>query len=379
MNKIIIENLDQVEFAKELKEKVKKELENSQNNILEFEITNALGKNFEILGYYMIQKKIEKVYLNLRNDLDIIVKKKLFYHFKKFFIYYSKNFIIEFKDLIDDEIILILGMKNYLHYKIKLNQKPMWNENFMKREKREIEKHKKLKNYETFNDCLELFEKFPFSKFNFPTEKEKTRFVFYFYMYSEEQKKILFDFLEKHNLTKLKEYNLLKNLIQNNKINEEIYYYAFGFSYQNDELIRFTLYTKFDVNLLENNQLNDFIFKKHNFKLDFKFQNIWYYGVDFFFEKECEFKFYDEPYFFNEKISKNEINQILKNKKCVKVSKFDSFGKLLTNKYEFEIQKEFDKNEQEILSKFNLYNSKNQILAIYLKEGKIIHKVFYNL
>jgi len=372
---IMLKKIHKVEFAKELK-KIFSTNKNSNINKkhITIQATNALCKNFDIFGYFIIKKKITHLNIHI-DEIDIILKRKFIHHIKEFFIYYSKYFIINFPNLPHDELLKMIGTKNYLHYCTKLNKTPQWKKEYLVQQKLKIQHNKQLKKYNTFSDCCDLLNRFPFSKFNFPTEQNKDRFVFYFYMYDEKQKNILLDFLKKHKLDKHKK---LLELIIENKINEEIFYYAFGFSYQNNKLIRFTLYTKFDIKLLKDRNIETFMTNKHQLTINPDYKNIWYYAVDFFSNKQEEFKIYDEPYIFNEILKNKELNTIFNKKRCVKVDKYKS-KQIYTTKYEFEIQKHFNKLEQEKLKKYNLYNSKNQILAIYIKKNEIIHKVFYNL
>lgn len=363
---IKLESINRDKFVKELK----------KTNINENSITllnESLMQNFEIYVEFLKIKKIKKISLKQTRINDLLILKKFKKNIKKYFLYYIKNFKIIFEDFIDEEILMLIGERNYLNYCSLNNLKPKWNENFLKKEKNKIKQNSHLLKYETFKILIEAQKKIPFSKFNFPNEKGADRFVFYFHMYSEKQKEKILKLI---NNLKIKN-NELKKLIEENKINKEIFYYALGFKYKNNKIERITLYTKFSGDILRENKVKEFIKKKHEIEINIQLKNVWYYAIDFFEDKN-EIKIYDEPYLFNEKINNEEIDKILNNKHCIKVLKFIDKKNYL-KKYEFNLKLTFNDDEKNTLKKYNLYKINKNTLAIYVKNGEILKSVIYEI
>jgi hypothetical protein len=268
-----------------------------------------------------------------------------------------------------------LGERNYLNYCAKNKIKPQWNENLLKREELKIKQNKNLFKYPIFKELVELQKETPFSAFNIPKEKDVDRFVFYFNMYSEEEKEKILNFLERNNIKIPK----LIDLISTNKINIEIYYYMFGFSFKDNKLIRFTLYTRFNGLLLINKDLmRKFLLEKHNLEVKEELKNNWYYAIDFYSDGHEEIKIYDEPHLFKEKLNNLEINRVLQNKHCVKVFKYKD-GEVKSIKYEFDLKKVFSMPEKKVLKKNRLFKANKNCLAIYLENGEIVKSVVYEL
>lgn len=373
MNNIQLNSIKEIDFAKELKQKF---LETKITKQLNITLNNASCQNFDILIYYAKKKQIKNIIFEKdKNTIDILCQKKFTKLIKKYYLVYSKDIKITFENFSHKEILNMLGERNYLNY-CNINQiKPIWDPIPFQKELQKIKEHKELLKYQTFKILVNKQKFIPFSMFNFPKENKTDRFVFYFNIESEQRQKEILNLIKALNIQK---YTKIIELIKTNKINDEIYYYALGFSYQKNKLIRLTLYTKFDTKLLINEKLTkQFLKEKHNLELEEPFKNLWYYAIDFY-EKHEEIKLYDEPYYFNIELKDETLNSILKNKICVRVLKYKNNQKY-NEKFEFEFDKCFNKNEKETLQKYKLYDKKSKILAIYVQEGKIIKKVLYNL
>nr|MDA3855896.1 hypothetical protein [Candidatus Woesearchaeota archaeon] len=172
-------------------------------------------------------------------------------------------------------------------------------------------------------------------------------------------------------------YYEIKNLISKNKINEETYYYAIGLSYKNDKIERISLYSKFANALIIKGEIKKFIQERHDIQIKEEFENVWYYAIDYYENKE-EIKVYEEPFIFKEKMNDEILNKVFHNKECVKVSKYRDNHKI-DEKFEFEYDRILTNEEKDILRQNKLFDKQYKILAFYIRDGEIFKKTMYNL
>lgn len=344
---------------------------NFKDNLMIKLNTNSI-ENFETLIKYLIIKKIKKINFSDYKQLKNSELKNFKENIRKYYLTYIKHINIIFKENSNLEIKHLLKERNYLNY-CNINKLiPNFNEE-KKQEIKKLENFKKLKKYQNFKILSNELNKIPFSNFNFTNEKNLERFIFYLHIYSEKSQKYLINLIQKLDI--LNKNEIIKN-IKNNKINQEVFYYGLGFSYENNKLKRFTLYCSLANKKIKNN-FKKYILYKHNLKLKIKIKNPPYYAIDYFENNKINFKIYDEPYNFNENLDNKKLEKIFNNKKCSKVSKFEN-NKIIAIKYEFNFKNnEFNKNEKNYLEKNNLYNKNTKILAIYIKDKKITKKVLY--
>jgi len=371
---IEINIFDKVEFAKELKNQIKNKYNNDDNNsTILFKLTNSLAQNIEIVYYYLIKLKIKKVILKKENNLDILINHKFKSYIKSNFLINSFLIKTKFDNFSNQELLDILNITNYLDYCRQEDIKAIWDKKLLKKELNRIEKYPELKKYEKYNYLASILTEIPFSKFNIPTQKNQDRFVFYFMVYSKYSQ----DQIIKH----LKELNITEqviNIIYDNNIGTEIIQYAIGFSYENNQEIRITLYCQFREIMMSNiNSIKKYLIGKHNLDVKDEYNNISYYAIDFYKNKK-EIKIYDQNHIFKVELKDIEINNILKNKECTKVNKYLN-NKITDTKYEFSIDDIFNSKEQRILEDKNLLTQNSKILALYIKDRRITKHTNYDL
>lgn len=377
MDCVKVVGINDIEFVRELK-KVK------ISESMKFVINDSLMLNMNILFHYLKMKNNKHIIFRKNDEeLDLIALRKFATYIQKYYLHLSNNFLITFENFIDGELYIILGERNYLNYCYHNKIEPMWNENFLKKEKLKIERFKHLYKYKTFEYLVKKQEEIPYTKFNFPYDGKIDRFVFYLNCYSKELQNKGVEIM--NNLEKIENYNprfekayiKIKELISTNKINDETYFYAIGLSYQNDKLDRITLYTWFANSILIKGGIKEFIKRKHKTDITEEIKNPWYYAIDFYEDKE-DVKIYDEPHIFKEKINDEILNKVLYNKEIVRVLKYRNNTKI-DEKYEFEFNKIFTDEEKLILKKKKLFDKQYKVLAIYIQNGEIIKHTMYNI
>ena len=377
MNPILINETEKIKFTKELKNNVNKILSsNNNNNIsnLSFILTNVLTQNIEIVYYYLTKLKIKQITIisTPDNTIDIINKHRLKKYFENFFITNSQHIITTFKNFTQEEIFNFLDILNYIEYCKTQKLEPKWNQKLLNEEITRVNQYKNLKKYDKFNYLYSIMPQIPFSKFNIPTEKED-RFVFYFMIYSKKIKKEIL----KH-LKILKVNTKILNIITNNNLNKEIVQYAIGYNYKNNIQTRETLYIQFNNSILiYQNFIKKYIETKHNITLTNNYNQISYYAIDFYNDRE-EIKIYDEQHIFKANLTNKKIENILKNKKCTKVDKYLN-NKHNETKYEFSINKHFRQSDLNILKQQNIIKQNSKIFSLYIKNGQITKNVNYDL
>ena len=369
MNKIVLNNLKQEEFAREIK---KLRIDDEMH----FVINDSVANNIEILMYYLKYKKVKKVIFDKESEnIDFLCYRNFVIYFQRYYLFTSNFIEIVFEGYLHEELKLLLDERFYLNYCKHQGIEPKWNENYLKKEKRKVEKNKHLLKYDIFKRLVEVQENMPYSYFNIPEQDNYDRFVFYFHMYSNERRNKILELVEDLGIDK---YEKLVELIETNKINDEIFYYAIGFVYKDEKLIRVSLYTKFAGNIIHRDGIEEFLKRKHDLELEEEHRNLWYYAVDFYDNGIEEIKIYDEPYIFVKEINDKKINNLLHKRPCVKVSKY-RYSKKIDEKYEFEFKKAFRENELERLRDLGLYRDNKKIVAIYLDNDEIRERVFYEL
>ncbi len=362
---ITLDSIDRDKFVDEIKKiDIKDEII--------FELNDGFAMNFEIVLHYIDLKKVKKITINKVREVDMICYRKYLSILQQFYYYYSKKFEIIFDNLNNEELIATLAEKNYFLYCKNNNLEANWLKPQLARELNKIEKYKKLKKYREFEIISKKIGEFPFSSFNFPTENGVDRLVFYIYDYDEQSREKIIELLKQIGVDKKEVYDL----INSNKFFDIYEYYGIGFNYKAGELLRFTFYTKFSSLIKNNFGVEKFLEQKHNIKVPL-LKNALYYGIDYY-KDYCEIKVYEGSILFREELDDKELENVLRNKKTEKVLKYRDENKV-NEKFEFNLFETFNKDEIEVLKKNDLYKQDNKIVAIYIKDKKVVKKVFYEI
>jgi len=89
-------------------------------------------------------------------------------------------------------------------------------------------------------------------------------------------------------------------------------------------------------------------------------------------------KIYEESHLFTNVLEDVELGNILRGKVSTHVFKFKE-NKLIDEKFEFNLARNFREDEKEVLIKKGLITKEHKVFAIYLKDGKIVKSALYEL
>lgn len=338
------------------------------------EFNDIILKNIEVFFEVLEKSKINKIVFitNKNYEFDIVcfsIAKKFF---EQNFAKLSAKYSFVFEGLTDEFVInKLIGQRNYFIYCNMKNVTTKWNSWLLSKEKELVLKYSSMEKYEEFKFLKSEFEKNPFSSFNFPQEKDITRFVYYFYVYDKYSQNTLIDYMKK---TGFKEKYI--EIVKRTKFNVPVMGFGLGFSYKEEKVIRRTLYISF-YNPFDTDSSKEY-FKSLNIDLNkFKFNNIWYGGLDDYGDFE-EIKVYEEGNLFVNTLEDLELANILRGKVSTHVLKFKE-NSLVDEKFEFNLKRNFKENEIDVLIKKGLITKEHKILAIYLKNGKIVKSALYEL
>lgn len=362
---------DTFEFKKELKN-----IDFNQNKNIE--LNEQLSKHIEIFFNFLIRNNIVNINLFKSSNIDILCQRIVKNYFYSNFIKVHHKINFKFSNFEESELLEFIDYPLYFYYCSKNNIEVIHNKTFYAYEMKKVAKNYRLcilyRN--ELKVMLKYLKKYPYTSFNFPLERNKDRFVLYFYVYSEERKIALIELLKQLNINMKEVYDYIEKI----KIYDTIAGYGLGFSYVNKRLIRFTLYTAF-VEPLEVKKNIDFINQLHNLNLDYSSEEIWNYGIDFYFKDNGivdyeEIKVYFSNHRFIKKLKSRELDAILRNKSSIKVLKFRN-NIQINEKYEFLLEF-FSKKERRVLRKYKLYKDTYTTVSIYLdKDGNITNVVKY--
>lgn len=366
------------EFALELeslRDKEIKSLSDKEQESLRIEFNDVVLKNIEVFFEVLSKSNVSKIIFVTVNgyEFDMIcfsIAKKFFeLNFAKL----SAKYTFVFEGLTDEFVInKLIGQRNYFIYCNMKNVTTKWNDWLLGKERELVEKYSSMEKYAEFKLLKSEFEKNPFSSFNFPQEKGVDRFVYYYYVYDKYSQNTLIDYMTKTGFN-----SKYIDTVKKTPFNVPVMGFGLGFSYKEQKVIRRTLYISF-YNPFDTDSQKEYFKKTIDLDLDkFKFNNIWYGGVDDYKTHE-EIKVYEESNLFVNILEDTELGNILRGKVSTHVLKFKE-NSLVDEKFEFNLKRNFKDNEIEILIKKGLITKEHKILAIYLKDGKIVKSALYEL
>ncbi len=372
MNEINICNLNEIEFAKEIKKKVI-----SIDDSYDFVLNDGLCKNFEIFLYYIDKLKIKKIKIVYKDSVDILCYRIFQKKFVSDYIKYAQSFSIVFEGFKEYMLYELLGDKDYFVYCVANNIEPKWNEKKYTEQVEKIDQYKKLDQYENFQILKDNFKNYIGSSFNFPNEENADRFVFYFYVYSDDSRNKIIELIKKLNM---KNKTYIIDYIREMDI-RLFSYFAIGFLYnEKKELARETFYLQFSIIATKNRIVKKYIELKHKIKLlENDSELIWYYAIDFFNDnRPQEIKIYQE-HVFKKKLQDLNLNSLLREKPSIKVNKYVNCN-IVDTKYEFHLKKFFKLSERKKLQEIGFDDLKSRILSIYVNDdGCVVKKIFYDI
>ncbi len=361
---IKINSWKEEEFEKEL-------LSIPKNQTLIFELNNQLAKNFSKLIEHYSNTKPKLILQKSPEKLELLCKIIIRKYLKKNFPQVIGNTNIIFENFEPQDLEEFFSFHNYIYYCIKTKTQPQIPKIKIDVQKQiQQENSMQFKNFSEFKILQNFYSKNKnTSYFLFPQEKNKQRFVFYFYITDENTKQSIIKILIELGIN-----SQITELIKKIPFGVNSIFYAIGFSYQNNSLIRTSFYTRF---LTSKTSDKNNLFIKNNFPQlsKFNFENLRDYAIDIFNNNELEYKFYMDKSHFNEKLSDKTIEKILSNKSCTKVIKIKN-SSISNIKYEFATKQFNLKEKLHILKKENI-NKNIKIFSIYIKNQKIIKTILY--
>lgn len=373
---ITLKSWDREKFEQELQLGYKvTELQGSKKEEIKFEFNDVLLKNievfFDVLSKWDV-KKLVFVKSNL-NEFDMICFSIAKRYLEANFAIISKKYKVIFEGLTDEFVInRLIGQRNYFLYCNMKDVTTKWNDWLLNKERELVKKYSSMEKYLEFKFLKSEFEKNPFSSFNFPQEIGIDRFVYYYYVYDEYSRKTFIEYMKKTGFN-----NRYIDYVNKTKFNIPVMMYALGFSYKENKIVRRTFYVSF-YNPFDVDSSKEYF--KNILGIDlskFKFNNIWYGGIDDY-ETHEEIKVYEEENLFINVLEDVELGNILRGKVSTHVFKFKE-NNLINEKFEFNLARNFREEERVVLIKKKLITKDHKIFAIYLKDGKIVKSALYEL